>query len=324
MVVMGIDAGGSKTHAVLSDEQGHILGWGRSGCANWEAAGLKGAGQALQEATQEALSRAGLSGRDIEASAYGLAGLDWPSDEVRLTPVVEGLGLTGARVLVNDAFLPLRAGIENGVGLAAIAGSGATVVGRNAEGRTSRSFGAGYPFPDWGGAWDIALEAVHAVAKACRFMSSPTDLTRRMLTFCQCQDVMVMMERIMREEVKITGAFAPQVLDAAEQGDEVARKIVQKAGRTIADNALSVAQELGMRDSGFVLVVAGGVFSSQSAILKQSLADRVRSQGSKVELRSLHAPPVMGAVLLAMDQLHIKPEIGLDSLAQIMSRSLKI
>jgi len=322
MAVLGIDAGGSKTHAVLCDQDGEVLGVGRSGCANWEAAGLDGAQASLQEASQQALGQAGLGPKEVKASAFGLAGLDWPNDEARLKPVVGSLGLSCPRVLVNDAFLPLRAGIEDGVGLAAIAGSGATVVGRNASGRTARSFGAGYPFPDWGGAYDIAEAAVHEVAKAYRHMTPSTSLSQRMLAFYGCEKVSPMLEGIMRLEIQVGGTFAPQVLEAADEGDMAAKGIVERAGRTIGENALSVARELDMGETGFILVTAGGVFSSRNSILEESLEREVVNQGSQVRLRPLQSPPVVGAVLLAMDQLQAVPRIGLDAFSKAIAEAL--
>jgi len=322
MAVLGVDAGGSKTHAVLCDNKGTPLGAGRSGCANWEAAGLDGAGASLREAVEKALVQAKLEPEQVQASAFGLAGLDWPSDEDRLGPVVESLGLSGSRLLLNDAFLPLRAGIENGVGLAAIAGSGTTVVGRNASGLTARSFGAGYPFPDWGGAYDIAEGAVHAVAKAYRNMGPQTSLTERMLAFCDREKASALLEGIMRLEVTVGGAFAPLVLDAANQGDAAAKAIVERAGTTIGENAVSVAKELDMLKPGFVLVTAGGVFSSRNSILEESLKRDVANHGAQVALRPLQCPPVVGAVLLAMDRINAVPSADIDAFSAAVADAL--
>ena len=159
MIALGVDGGASKTHAVLADDQGRVLGVGRAGCGNWEVVGLEGARATLHEAVGGALAQAGLRAAQVMASGYGLAGCDWPSDEGRLLPLIASLGLSGPVNLVNDAFLPLRAGTRDGVGIAAIAGSGTGVAGRNRAGQIARSFGAGYPFSDWGGAGEIVREA---------------------------------------------------------------------------------------------------------------------------------------------------------------------
>jgi len=314
-LVLGVDVGASKTHAVLADEGGQVLGLGGSGCANWEIVGLEGAQAAIQQAVDQALAKASLTAAEIGASAYGLAGLDWPSDEARLEPVLAALGVGGSHVIVNDAFLPLRAGTADGVGLAAIAGSGATVAGRSSAGQTARSFGAGYPFSDWGGAWDIARAAVHAVALAYRGMGPETTLAARMLAATGCADVAELMEQVMRWRAKIGGEFAPQVFDCAREGDAVAESIVRRAGETIGHNVVSVARELGMLDTPFELVLAGGVFSSRSELLYESLQETIRVQAARVSLVHWQAPPVVGALMLAMDLLNLSPMPDAEQLA---------
>lgn len=305
VVVLGIDGGASKTHAVLADTEGQVRGVGQSGNSNWEGVGLDGAQAALEEAVREALANAGLQVADIAASGYGLAGLDWPSDEDRLRPVIAALGVDGPYQMVNDAFLPLRAGTADGVGLAAIAGSGATVAGRNRAGQTVRSFGAGYPFTDWGGAGDIAREAVHVIAAAYKGLGPETALAERMLAATGCADVAELMERIMRWQVRIGGSFAPQVFEAAHQGDAVAQRIVRRAGATIGQNAVAVARRLGMLDTAFDLVAAGGVFSSRSDLLQDSLLETLRTYAPRANLVHWQAPPVVGALLLALDLLDL-------------------
>jgi N-acetylglucosamine kinase-like BadF-type ATPase len=318
-VVLGVDVGASKTHAVLADEGGRVLGLGGSGCANWEIVGLDGAQAAIQQAIDQALAEVSLAAAEIAASAYGLAGLDWPSDEARLEPVVAALEVGGSQVMVNDAFLPLRAGTADGVGLAAIAGSGTTVAGRNPAGQTARSFGAGYPFSDWGGAWDIARAAVHAVALAYRGMGPETTLSTRMLAATGCSDVAELMEQVMRWRAKIGGEFAPQVFECAGEGDAVAESIARRAGETIGRNVNSVARELGMTDVPFDLVLAGGVFSSRSELLYESLSETIRTQSPRVELVHWNAPPVVGALLLAMDALELSPLPDAEQLAAQIS-----
>jgi N-acetylglucosamine kinase-like BadF-type ATPase len=301
MIVLGIDGGASKTHAVLADGEGRVCGVGRAGCSNWEVVGLDGAQAALLSAVRQALAAAGATPDKVAASAYGLAGLDWPSDERRLEPVVAVLGLSGPHTMVNDAFLPLRAGTANGVGLAAIAGSGTTVVGRNRAGQTARSFGAGYPFTDWGGAGDIAREAVHRVAGAYKGLAPETALTACMLAATGCTDVAELLEGLMRWQIKIGGEFAPQVFHAALAGDEPAQSIVRRAGETIGRNAVAIARRLGMLDTAFDLVAAGGVFSSHSELLNASLLATVRREARQADLVHWSAPPVVGALLLALD-----------------------
>ncbi|MBO9322880.1 MAG: ATPase, partial [Roseiflexus sp.] len=132
--VLGIDAGGSKTHALIADLEGRVVGWGQSGPGNWEGVGLDGAAAAYAQAVDAALEVAGISRDALIAAGYALAGLDWESDHDRLTPVVTRLGVPGPFILVNDAFGALRAGSADGCGVVVIVGTGSTVAGRNRRG----------------------------------------------------------------------------------------------------------------------------------------------------------------------------------------------
>jgi N-acetylglucosamine kinase-like BadF-type ATPase len=321
-VVLGIDAGASKTHAVLADEEGHVLGVGLAGCGNWESVGLAGAQATFEAALEAALRDAGLVRSDISASGYGLAGLDWPSDEGRLKPVIRSLGLGGPWAMVNDAFLPLRAGTSDGVGIGAIAGSGAKVVGRNRDGRTASSFGAAEPFTDWAGAGDIARAAIYALALAYRKMGPQTALAERILTATGCREVIELLEKVMRGQVRVSGRLAPQVLECAVEGDAVARSIVRRAGETTGANVLSVAGELGMLDTPFDLVTAGGVFSSGNPLLYESLSETVHARARQANIIHWQSPPVVGALLLALDLLNLSRMPETDRLAAHVSEAL--
>lgn len=302
-IALGVDAGASKTHAVVAAETGHVLGVGKSGTANWEIVGLNGAQAALRRAIWQALEMGNVAPQQISSACYGLAGLDWPGDETRLAATVAELGLGGQFSLFNDAFLPLRAGTPDGIGLAAIAGSGACVAGRNQAGETARSLGGSYPLTDWGGAWDIALAAIHAVARAYMGMEPQTALTERLLAAAGCADVPAFLEGLMRDRVEIGGEFAPQVAQVANEGDEAAQEIFRRAGHTVGENAVSIARRLSMLDTEFVLVTAGGVFSSRNVYLNESLSATLQAAAPRVRLVHWDAPPVIGAALLALDQL---------------------
>jgi len=323
-VVLGMDVGASHTRAVLADGSSRILRVGRAGSGNWEGVGLEGAREAYQTALDKALADAGLAREAIAASAYGLAGLDWPSDVDRLEPVIASLGVPGPHEMVNDVFLLLRAGTVDGVGVAAIAGSGTKVVGRNRAGRTAATFGTGYPFADWGGAGDIARAAVHAVVLAYQKMGPLTALAERLCAAVGVGETIELLEQIMRHEVEIGGWFAPQVFECAAEGDVAAQGIVRRVGESVGANVLSVARELDMLGEPFDLVTAGGVFSSRTPLLYESLGEAFAQEAAQVNLAPLNAPPVVGAILLALDLLHLDalPETAL--LAERVTQALEL
>jgi len=107
--VLGVDGGGRKTYAVVADAFGALLGAAAAGPSNWELAGIDVARDAIAEAADGALSEAGISRGALDASVFGLAGVDWPSDVDRLLDAIGPLGLGGPCRILNDALVAARA-----------------------------------------------------------------------------------------------------------------------------------------------------------------------------------------------------------------------
>ena len=71
MQVLGIDAGGTKTVCYLADENGRLLGEGRSGGANLKAEGELGVENVLHTVMDQAI---GERQREVAAICLGMAG----------------------------------------------------------------------------------------------------------------------------------------------------------------------------------------------------------------------------------------------------------
>ncbi len=301
---LGIDAGGTKTHALIADAAGQVRGFGQAGPGNWEVVGLEGAGAALQEAVGRALGMAGIGPEGVRAAGCGLAGLDWPSDEERLRPVAAQLGLGGPQVLVNDTFIALRAGARDPWGVVIVAGTGTTVAGRDRQGRTARTLGLGYPFDDWGSAPDLAQAALHAVARAYTGRGPATSLTDRLVRLVGASDVADLLEGVSRWRYNLLPLVAETVralMEEADRGDIAAREIVLRAGRELGGGAVTVIRRLGMEGEAFDVVLAGGLFRSATPLLLGALRETVQAVAPGARLVQLDVPPVVGGVLMAMD-----------------------
>ena len=154
-LVLGVDGGGSKTHAVVADDEGNFRGFATNGPSNWETVGLRGAADSLRDATVKALAPTGKGVRDLKAAAFGLAGVDWESDFPRVNGVIDQLELGCDHVLVNDSMVALRAGTRDQHGVVLVAGTGAVAAGVNRAGETFRTLGQGMMLGDVGSASDV-------------------------------------------------------------------------------------------------------------------------------------------------------------------------
>ena len=299
-VVLGVDGGGSKTHAVIATLGGSVLGAAVRGPSNWEEIGLPRAADTLDRVVSEALDAAGVPRDGLSASVFGLAGVDWDSDQDRVGNVLTRMRLSGLRLITNDSFVALRAGLTGRAGVVVVAGTGTVVAGRDADGKTFRTWGLGPYFGDFGAGSDISEKALQAVAEAYLGKGPATALTELLCAHERVGTVPELLEKVSREQDDLP-YIAHELMDAAKEGDQVARSIVEHAGRELGANANLVAGRLGFAGSDYELVLAGGLFRSATRILVDSLLAVVRTLSPDVHPIRLIKPPVVGAVLLAFE-----------------------
>jgi N-acetylglucosamine kinase-like BadF-type ATPase len=307
--VLGVDGGGSKTHALVADERGEVLGFASSGRSNWEDTGLEAAGAALAEAIGGALAAAQVPPGALAASAFGLAGLDWDPDRPMLGALLDPLGLAGPRRLENDSFIALRAGASQPFGVVVIAGTGHVAAGRDPAGRTVRTLGLGPMYGDFGSATDVAEEAVRAVADAYTGRGPATSLSRLLPPLAGCASAEQLLQRLSRGLVPLPEA-APLVLQEAEAGDPACRQIVLHAGASLGESAAVVARRLGLGGQRFEMVMAGGLFRSRNRLLEGTLVDTMARQAPQAVPVHLTCKPVVGAALDALDLAGLPTDPG--------------
>jgi N-acetylglucosamine kinase-like BadF-type ATPase len=321
-VVLGVDGGGTKTHAVVADGSGAVLGTSVLGPSNWEEVGLARAADVLERSVRMALAEARVLPRELSASVFGLAGVDWETDEFRLGNVLAPLQLGGTRTIVNDAFVALRAGTSRSWGVVLVAGTGTVAAGRDPQGRTFRTLGLGPYFGDYGGGSDISESAVLAVCEAYLGKGPATALSDVLCRHVRVGSVPELLELIAREQDDLP-YVAQDVLETAEAGDEVAGRIVRRAAAELGRNGALVAERLGMAGEPFELVLAGGLLQARSRLLVEPLVATVRERARWAQAITLGVPPVVGAVAMGLEvtDIVVDPELQ-RRLAQGMTESL--
>ncbi|MDK2893819.1 MAG: hypothetical protein PWQ21_621, partial [Thermotoga sp.] len=77
MLFLGVDVGGTKTQAVLSDEQGNVLAVHRGKGANYQVVGKENAVRNLKDVIEGILNKAGKTREEIDFAFFGYAGADF-------------------------------------------------------------------------------------------------------------------------------------------------------------------------------------------------------------------------------------------------------
>ena len=305
-LLLGVDGGNTKTHALVTDADGSVLGTGDAGTADIHNSTPESALKEILGACREALAAADAGAADLAASGFSLAGADYPEDfELLRAELRERLGLADDPVIVNDAVGALRCGTDDSVGVAAVLGTYCAVAGRNADGDL---FHFGF-WPDSTGAYTLGSEALAAIWRHMLDLGPSTSLIGRALERWNCADV----DELLYEFTRIgghppsePGRFADAVLDEAEAGDAVAREIVEMVGRRLGDYARVCAARTGQLGSPFPLVLTGGVLRHPSLLLRAAIQERV-PYGVAIYP---DIEPVVGALLLAADHVGARPDRG--------------
>lgn len=302
---LGVDTGSTKSHALLTDENGHILGFGEAGPGNWEGVGWDGAREIIGRIMEQALAAAGITPARLTAAGFGLAGYDWPEDRGPHEQLIRSLGVSAPFELVNDAFIGLLAGSSSGWGVAVAAGTSCNCYGRNAQGQIGRVTGTSR-FGEYAGSGELVWRALQAVAHAWTQRGPATRLAGAFLNATGAADVIDLLAGLVRGRYHLSAESAPLVFAVAAEGDEVALDLLCWAGRELGGLALGVARQLGLTGQPFEIVLSGSFYNG-SDLIRETMADTVNVVAPQAQLVRLQAPPVVGGVLLAMEQVGLDP-----------------
>ncbi len=306
---LGIDVGGSKSHALIADESGQVVGFGQAGTGNHEVIGYTGLSSVLHQITDQAVAKAGIRKDQIAGYGLGLAGYDWPVDHQPHHDVIVALGIPAPFEFVNDAVIGLIAGASEGWGISVVAGTGNNCRGRDKNGREGRVAGTGYWTGEHGGGGDLVVRAMQAVSKSWSMRGPETILTQKFLDHLGAQDVMDILEGLSRGRFTLGASASRLVFEAADQGDEIARDVICWMGRELASLAIGVIRQLKFEPLDFEIVLTGSLYKG-SPLIESTMRETIHEVAPDARFVPLNAPPVVGAVLLGMEQIGLKtPEV---------------
>jgi N-acetylglucosamine kinase-like BadF-type ATPase len=298
---LGIDVGSSKTHAVIADENGHCVGFGKSTGGNHQSAGYDGTQRVMKESFEQARKMSGVETAEIVGAGFGAAGYDFPSDREEHLKAIAALGLSCPHEIVNDGMNGLLAGAARGVGVNVTAGSSNNCRARNKHGKVGRIVGNGIMFGEYGGALEIAYRALQMVNHAWIKRRLPTALTKTLLELTGAKDEMDLMEGISNEKYHVLPYMAVQVIEAARAGDTAAQEIMDWTGEELGWLAVSGARQIEMENEEVEVILSGSIFEAGEIIISP-MRKLVLEHCPKAKLIRLDGPPVIGAVILGMEQ----------------------
>ncbi len=307
---LGVDVGSTKTHVAIADETGRVLGLSEGGPGNPDGVGYEGLSRTLAATARSAVQQAGVTLDQVSGAGFGVAGLDYPPQKALTLQAIDVLGLRVPLEAVNDALLGLIAGANDSWGVAIVSGTGCNCWGWDHGRRQGQVTGGGWQMGEYAGSAELVLRAVQLVSYEWTRRGPATQLTPALIHYLGASDVIDLLHGLTSGRYCIDAAAAPLIFEVAAQGDAVAIDLIRWAGRELGELAKAVIRQLNFEALEFDVVLLGSMFNG-GPLLIDPLRASIAELAPGARLVRLQTLPVVGAVLLGMEQAHwpITPEI---------------
>lgn len=302
MYVLGIDAGGTKTHCVIADENENILAEGLAGASQHQLFGIRQTEKNLQLAVSAALKEADLTLQDLSYAVLGMSGADGEDDLALLNPAAEKV-LPGVPFrVVHDAWIGMYSALKEPFGVVSICGTGAGHAGRNRQGDELTLRNLDYRLGNYGGGGDLVEKALHYAFRsdegtyeksALEAAVPPIFGVSTMEDVCRLLKQNPLSDKE-RYQLPIT------VFQLANSGDSVCRMLIQDLGHEEGLYAAAVIRRLHMENEQVPVVLIGSLFHTDDPMLLDPFMDAVRTAAPAAYPVLPTRKPVAGAVRMAL------------------------
>lgn len=306
-LILGVDGGGSKTDALVArlDASGQlsILGRGKGGPSNLRLAGKKQSLASLDQAVDEALADAGVSGQDLDYAVLALAGSGSPDVNRDVSNWAERRKLCTRVEIIPDVEPVLAEGTDKGRGVALIVGTGSVAIGIDQDGNSVTKGGWGHWFGDKGSGFYLGYKALAAVAEASDEIGPPTVLSGKILEALGATDPRDILKEVSagKDTRREVAALSPLVLRAAADNDGVAQRIMNEAIGEAVKLVAAVTKALAF-DRPFSLALAGGV-ACRNQYFRDALLLELKKLQPPPGIITVVDEPVLGCLTIARNKL---------------------
>lgn len=312
MNFLGVDAGGTKTAFLLSDENGTILARHISGTGGFFSNGPAGLIELLEEGIRQISSSAGINKEDITFAAFGFPGYgEAESSEEVITGACEEVIGKGRVCCECDCYLGWCGSLAMEAGINIVAGTGSICYGVNQEGIAARASGWG-AYCDEGSCTWLGAKTIGIYAKQADGRLPRTKIYELFREHFAIGEDLLFIHRL-NHEIANKGAETAKVQmllkKAYEVGDVIAAELYREAAKELSLSIHAVAKKLGMSGGSFKVSYSGGLFQSGDCILLP-LAKEVEQIGG--QLVKPKFSPDEGAILFAMKSYH--PDMDLSNI----------
>lgn len=293
--IIGIDGGGTKTKAAICDRSGRVAAIVTGDASNPLSRPWYEVEITIRHLIEELVRRAAIQNSCVDAIYMGLAGADRPAVSAQIEASF-GQEWQGRLFIDNDAVPALYSGTWGEPGVVLIAGTGSIAYAVHRSNRRYRVGGWGYLLGDEGSGFDVGRQGAVAVLRAFDGRGEATALTQLMLDYhgLKAPDELIAYIYGSDNPRKQLGDCSRLVEEAANQGDEVALRIIHQSARSLVELVDACHAKLGEE---LPVVLAGGLLTAETRVRRELLGL------ASFSICTPSVPPVIGALVAGMQRL---------------------
>jgi len=297
---LGVDGGGTKTHFVLVDGDGHILAAHEGPSSYYVALGIDAVRRVLVAGLAALFDQAGIEPHAVTHAFFGLPAYGEDSAAQALLDALPGPLLGHRRYRCGNDMVCAWAGSLGGAdGINIVAGTGSIGYGER-RGASARAGGWGEVFGDEGSAYWIAVQGLNLFTRMSDGRLAKGPLHKAFTTALGLTRDLDICARILNARDRgAIAALSQLVARAAQDGDTLAVRVFDDAARELSAVIDAVRQALGFAsDEPVAVSYSGGVFNAGPLIL-DPLRQRLADLSARYHLETPIVAPSIGAAIYA-------------------------
>lgn len=289
MYYLGVDGGGTKTTAVLYDENLNEIARVIGDSINYYSEGMDNARNNMKKIADEIKNICNIS--DFDSVFIGMSALAGKASESELNTFCEGIFDCKKTQMNSDLYIALKATNDDSA-VVVIAGTGSMVAGFDKNGEVVTAGGFGYILGDEGSGFSIAQSAMKAALRSVCGAEKETMLYTELLSYYSAKDTDDLIDKVYSSSFsrKTIAGFAKNVYECAKNGDAVANEILKSEAELLAKTTLPILEKTGSKR----IYTYGGVFQNNEIFAKY-----FASCVGDAETNLLSHEPVYGAGVAA-------------------------
>ncbi|MCK9408724.1 MAG: hypothetical protein M0R68_06275 [Bacteroidetes bacterium] len=309
--IIGMDGGGTKTHAVITDQQGAFLAEHFAGPSNFQIIGIEKAAETIFTLVELCCETVDCRTQDVAAIVCGLTGAGRAGDQKQMLDGLKKFARAKKHplkkvIVESDARIALEGALNGGAGIILIAGTGSIAFGKDAKGNIHRVGGWGRILGDEGSGYYLGRLGLTAITRHIDGRGEKTKLTAMATKMFGLSDQTAIINAVYKENFDVA-SIAPLVITAAERRDVVCQGIIENAVIELAWHVQVAAEKISTGSTKKVkekihVSFIGGLLSNDT-LVSRLLKQYLEVHFPVIEIIPPISSPAFGAVVMGRSQL---------------------